>query len=84
MSTHNIQLNTKDLSVWEWQDVNLWLQNNQMQKYNELFQKFEINGYDLCYMTNDDLNEMKLTNFHDRNLVLKNIRLLTLEQCKIL
>jgi hypothetical protein len=32
-------------------------------------------------LTNEDFNEIKLTNFHDRNLILKKIRLMTLEQC---
>lgn len=72
----------KDLSIWEWEDVNKWLINNNMQQYLELFEKHQVNGYDLCYLTNEDLNEMQLNNFHDRNLVLKNIRLMTLDQCK--
>jgi hypothetical protein len=83
MSKTNINnLPNKDLSSWEWEDVNLWLLNNQMQKYVDNFQKFQINGYDLCYLTNEDLNEMRLTNFHDRNMILRNVRLMTLEQCK--
>jgi hypothetical protein len=71
----------KDFSIWEWEDVSNWLINNNMQNYVENFQKYEINGYDLCYLTNEDFNEIKLTNFHDRNLILKKIRLMTLEQC---
>jgi hypothetical protein len=82
-SSTNLNINPigKDLSIWDWDDVKNWLQSNNMQQYIEIFQKFEINGYDLCYLTNEDLNEMRLSNFHDRNLVLRNIRLLTLEQC---
>jgi hypothetical protein len=71
----------KDLSTWEWEDVSNWLQSNSMGQYQEVFQKYEINGYDLCYLTNEDLSEMRLTNFHDRNLILKNIRLMIIEQC---
>lgn len=71
----------KDFSIWEWEDVSNWLIHNNMQNYVENFQKYEINGYDLCYLTNEDFNEIKLTNFHDRNLILKKIRLMTLEQC---
>ena len=72
----------KDLSIWEWEDVSSWLNQNGMSQYVDIFQKYEINGYDLCYLTNDDLTEMRLNNFHDRNTILKNIRLMTLEQCK--
>jgi hypothetical protein len=71
----------KDLSTWEWDDVSNWLQSNSMGQYIEVFQKHETNGYDLCYLTNEDLSEMRLTNFHDRNLILKNIRLMIIEQC---
>ena len=72
----------KDLSSWEWSDVNNWLKANNMNQYIESFKQYQINGYDLCYMTNEDLTEMKITNFHERNQILKNIRLVTLEQRK--
>jgi hypothetical protein len=71
----------KDFSMWEWEDVNNWLINNNLKNYAENLEKYEINGYDLCYLTNEDFNEIKITNFHDRNLILKKIRLMTLEQC---
>jgi hypothetical protein len=83
MSRENLKNNPsfKDLSTWDWEDVTIWLSNYGMSQYQEVFQKYEINGYDLCYLTNDDLNEMRLTNFHDRNTILKNIRLMIIEQC---
>lgn len=82
-SRNNLAQNLdKDFSCWEWEDVNTWLINNNLDNYVNYFKTFEINGYDLCYMTNEDFNEIKLTNFHDRNLILKKIRLMTLEQCK--
>lgn len=79
MSNHD---STKDLSIWTSDDVSNWLASSQLSRYLDIFQKYETNGYDLCYLTNEDLNEMNLNNFHDRNLILKSIRLLTLEQCK--
>jgi hypothetical protein len=86
MSRENLKNNSsfKDLSTWNWEDVTNWLTNYGMSQYQEVFQKYEINGYDLCYLTNDDLNEMRLTNFHDRNTILKNIRLMIIEQCNFL
>ncbi len=83
MSRENSKSNSpmKDLSTWDWEDVTAWLNNNAMSHYQEVFQKYEINGYDLCYLTNDDLTEMRLASFHDRNMILKNIRLMIIEQC---
>jgi hypothetical protein len=77
----NFNPTNKDLSTWDREDVSSWLSTYGMSQYQEVFEKFEINGYDLCYLTNEDLTEMRLTNFHDRNLILKNIRLMIIEQC---
>lgn len=76
-------MSRKDLSIWEWEDVKAWMRNNNLGQYIDNLEQHQVNGYDLCYLTNEDLNEMRLTNFHDRNLILKNVRLLTLEQCNI-
>ncbi len=71
----------KVLSLWEWEDVQSWLISNNMEKHVSVFENNKVNGYDLCYITNEDLTEMRIVSFHDRNLILRNIRLLTLEQC---
>ena len=73
----------KDLSTWEWNDVKEWLTNNKMDKYISNFQKCQVNGYDLCYLANEDFNEMSISSFHDKNIILKSIRTLTLEQLKL-
>ena len=76
-------MSAKDLSTWEWNDVKEWLSNNKMDQYIPNFQKCQVNGYDLCYLANEDFNEMGITNFHSKNIILKSIRTLTLEQLKL-
>lgn len=70
----------KDLSTFDWKDVHEWLQKNNMEKYVKNFQAFNVNGYDLCYLANEDFAEMSITNFHDKNIILKNIRTMTLKE----
>lgn len=74
---------SKDLSTWEWKEVNDWLVQNKMEKFISNFQKYNVNGYDLCYLANEDFNEMSINNFHDKNIILKSIRTLTLEELKL-
>lgn len=76
-------MSAKDLSTWEWNDVKEWLSSNKMDQYIPNFQKCQVNGYDLCYLANEDFNEMGITNFHSKNIILKSIRTLTLEQLKL-
>lgn len=70
----------RDLSTLEWKEVQEWLQDNGMEQFIKNFQTFNVNGYDLCYLANEDFAEMSITNFHDKNIILKNIRMMTLEE----
>lgn len=72
----------KEISLWDQQEVINWLQANEMNQFAEIFKSNDLNGYDLCYLTGEDLKtEFKITNFHDRNLILRNIRTMILDQC---
>ena len=80
-SIYNNNPNIKPISQWQQEDVSNWLKNIKLTNYMNLFQN--INGYDLCFVTKDELiNDFKLTKLHDRNLILKSRRELILEQCK--
>ena len=72
-----------NLSAWNQGEVQQWLMKIKMDKYITNFQNNQVNGYDLCYLSNDDFKELRINNFHDKNSLLKSIRLLTLEELKL-
>ena len=72
-----------NLSTWTQVDVQQWLKSIKMDKYNTNFQNNQVNGYDLCYLSNDDFKDLKINNFHDKNTLLKYIKYLKLEQLKL-
>ena len=72
-----------NLSTWTQVDVQQWLKTIKMDKYNTNFQNNQVNGYDLCYLSNEDFKELRITNFHDKNSLLKAIKFLILEQLKL-
>ena len=72
-----------NLSTWTQIEVQQWLKNIKMDKYNSHFQNNQVNGYDLCYLSNDDFKDLKINNFHDKNTLLKYIKYLKLEQLKL-
>ena len=72
-----------NLSTWTQIEVQQWLKNIKMDKYNSHFQNNQVNGYDLCYLSNEDFKELRITNFHDKNSLLKAIKFLILEQLKL-
>lgn len=74
----------KDISTWNNEIVCEWLNEIQLTQYVETFRNNNINGYDLCYITSQELlNELNITKLHDRNCILKKIRENILKQCKI-
>ena len=71
----------KYISQWETDDVVKWLIEINMSAYTNVFENNKINGYDLCYLTNDNLvNDLRISRLHDRNLILQAIKILLYEQ----
>ena len=77
-------LNNGDISTWTTDDAIVWLKFLRLQQYTESFYSNHINGYDLCFITNEELkSELNIIKLHDRNVILKGIRELILRQCKV-
>ena len=73
---------SSDMSKWNNDKVCEWLKEKKFLSYIDDFKSSKINGYDLCFLTNNDLqNELKISSFHDRNSILKSIRESLLRQC---
>jgi hypothetical protein len=72
----------KDIYDWDIKDVSAWLYNRNLRNYIPHFEKNNISGYDLCFITNEDLkNELNITNLHERLYLLKEIRKMLIESC---
>ena len=76
-------MNSKFISSWSQGEVQQWLIKIKMDKYISNFANNQVNGYDLCYLSNDNFNDLKIYNFHDKNILLQSIKLLILEELKI-
>ena len=74
---------SSNITSWSFHKVNNWLKDINLDMYNNNFQKYDINGYDLFNLNNDDFIQLKISNFHDKNLILKSIKIKVLEQLKI-
>ena len=74
---------SSDITSWSFNNVTNWLRNINLDMYFNNFKKFNVNGYDLYNLCNDDFNQLNIGNFHDKNIILKSIKLLVLEQLKI-
>jgi hypothetical protein len=73
---------SKSLYEWENFEVCSWLNINDFKNYIEIFKHSNITGYDLCFITNDDLkSELKISNLHERLKLLKEIRKLVIDNC---
>jgi len=73
----------KELIDWDNQDVCNWLHNRNLRHHIETFEKSNINGYDLCYLTKEELKtEFKIPSFHERITIMKEIRRLAISHCK--
>lgn len=70
-----------DFSLWSSDEVNNWLNSINLRKYADNFSMNNLDGYDLCYLASDDLQLLGISNLHDKNTLLKEIRLKTLEEC---
>ena len=72
-----------EISVWNKERVSDWLRENNFSQYIDTFRNNNINGYDLCQLTSQDLQkELNIANFHDRFSLLRSIRENLLKQCK--
>ena len=73
----------KDFSTWNSEDLSYWLNSINLSRYSNNIIGNNVTGYDFCYLTNDDFKILGISNIHDKNILVKNIRLQTLEQCNI-
>ena len=71
-----------DFSKWNNEKVCEWLKENNFSHYIESFKTNNIDGYDLCNISTQELlTELKVVNLHERNSILKSIRKNLLSQC---
>ncbi len=74
---------TQDFFNWECSDVCNWLHSRNLKNYIENFRIAQVNGYDLCHLSIDELkSELKINNYHDRLLIMKEVRKMIVENCK--
>ena len=76
-------INQKEISNWDSKDIVQWLQLINMDEYISKFESNKINGYDLIYLNNEDLNSLGIVNVHDKNILLKSLKKLLLENLKL-
>ena len=74
----------KSVLEWNRDDVLAWLNSKNLTNYTNVFAKSHINGYDLFFITSEDLKtEMGISRLHDRLKILREIRNLILHKCNI-
>ena len=61
-------LSQKEISTWDSHDIIQWLRTINMEEYISKFEANKINGYDLIYLNNEDLNSLGIVNVHDKNI----------------
>ena len=76
-------MNQKDISTWSTSDISSWLKNINMTQYIAKFELNKINGYDLIYLTKEDLKNLGITNIHDKNVILNSMKKALLNQLKL-
>ena len=76
-------LNPKDISTWTTSDITSWLKNIKMTQYISKFEQNKINGYDLIYLTKEDLKNLGIVNIHDKNVILNSMKSALLQQLKL-
>ena len=75
-------MNQKDISTWNTSDISSWLKSINMTQYIAKFELNKINGYDLIYLTKEDLKNLGITNIHDKNVILNSMKKALLNQLK--
>ena len=76
-------LNQKDISTWTTSDISSWLKSINMSQYVSKFELNKINGYDLIYLTKEDLKNLGVLNIHDKNVILNSMKRALLQQLKL-
>ena len=76
-------LNQKDISTWNTSDISAWLKSINMTQYVSKFELNKINGYDLIYLTKEDIKNLGIVNIHDKNVILNSMKKALLQQLKI-
>ena len=76
-------MNQKDISTWNTPDVSSWLKSINMTQYVSKFELNKINGYDLIYLTKEDLKNLGIINIHDKNVILNSMKKALLNQLKL-
>ena len=79
----NIDLNNKVISQFDPNEVKEFIKEIGLSSYTAKFEKYQIDGYDLCNITDDLLNLLDFSNIHDINKLKRNIHLKLLNQLKI-
>jgi predicted house-cleaning noncanonical NTP pyrophosphatase (MazG superfamily) len=72
-----------NFSLWNNDEVYNWLTKIKMEKYINNFQNHNINGYDLIFLNYQTLNELNINNFHDQNVIIKEVKKLIRDQLKL-
>ena len=73
----------KDISTWTTSDITIWLKSINMSQYASKFELNKINGYDLIYLTKEDLKNLGIVNIHDKNVILNSMKNALLQQLKL-
>ena len=76
-------MNQKDISTWNTSDISSWLKSINMTQYIAKFELNKINGYDLIYLTKEDLKNLGIINIHDKNVILNSMKRALLQQLKL-
>ena len=76
-------MNQKDISTWNTPDISSWLKSINMTQYVTKFELNKINGYDLIYLTKEDLKNLGIINIHDKNVILNSMKKALLNQLKL-
>ena len=76
-------MNQKDISTWDTEDISNWLKSINMTQYIAKFESNKINGYDLIYLTKEDLKSLGIVNIHDKNVILNSMKDAILKQLKL-
>jgi hypothetical protein len=72
----------KDIIDWDNKSVIEWFKSKNIHFSQKLIENHEITGYDLFYLTDENLKkDFKIEIFHERQKILKEVRLLALDSC---
>lgn len=76
-------INQKDISTWNTEDILNWLKSINMNQYISKFESNKINGYDLIYLTKEDLKSLGIVSIHDKNIILNSMKDAILKQLRL-